>query len=80
MKKLDFRIIRLQKRFPLAISRGVNVASDNLFMSITDNGVTGWGEMSPGKSEGADTAELAQQTIEQFYTADKHDLAGHRRL
>ncbi|MEH6457782.1 MAG: dipeptide epimerase [Cocleimonas sp.] len=72
--KLSFRIIRLQKRFPLAISRGVHTASDNLFVSLTDSGVTGWGEMSPGKSEGAETAELGQQAIEQFYTADKHHL------
>ncbi|MBX2884290.1 MAG: dipeptide epimerase [Granulosicoccus sp.] len=61
-----FQTIRLPKRFPLAISRGVNKASDNLFLWLTMGGVTGLGEMSPGKTEGANTPELAQQAIQQF--------------
>jgi hypothetical protein len=50
--KIEFRTIFLKKRFPLAISRGVNTGSDNLFVSISHQGITGWGELSPGKTEG----------------------------
>ncbi len=64
--KYEFETIHLKKRFPLAISRGVHAGSDNLFVSITHQGITGWGELSPGKSEGAATAKAAQQSLTEF--------------
>ena len=54
--KIAFRTVHLKKRFPLRISRGEITGSDNLFVSVTEGGVTGWGEMAPGASEGAGTA------------------------
>ena len=51
--QIQFKTLTLKKRFPLAISRGVYDRSENLFVGVTQDGVTGWGEMSPGKSEGA---------------------------
>ncbi|ARE41162.1 Muconate cycloisomerase [Rhodovulum sp. P5] len=62
----EFRIVHLHKRFPLAISRGVITGSDNLFVSVTENGVTGWGEMAPGESEGADSAEVGERMLRAF--------------
>lgn len=63
---ISFRSIYLKKRFPLAISRGVHRGSDNLFISVSKDGVTGWGEMSPGKTEGVDTTEKAERVLRDF--------------
>ena len=64
--QVHFRSIYLKKRFPLAISRGVHAGRDNLFVSLTMQEVTGFGEMSPGKTEGADSVEAAQASLERF--------------
>ncbi|MDC6364738.1 MULTISPECIES: dipeptide epimerase [Flavobacteriaceae] len=64
--KVAFEIHYLKKRFPLRISRGVRDGQHNLFVAVTDEGHTGWGETSPGASEGAATAEEAQQHLETF--------------
>jgi len=66
MMQVGFRTIYLQKRFPLRISRGVFEGSNSLFVSVTENGVTGWGEMAPGGPEGAETPEEGQQQLEAF--------------
>ena len=70
----QFKSIYLKKRFPLAISRGVHRGSENLFMSVSMYGITGWGEMSPGKAEGASTPELAQSSIEYFLQSNADRL------
>ncbi|WP_350285749.1 dipeptide epimerase [uncultured Croceitalea sp.] len=64
--KIDYNIVYLKKLFPLRISRGVRDGQHNLFISISDQGHTGWGETSPGASEGAATAEEAQEQLEAF--------------
>ncbi len=64
--KVSFEIRYLKKRFPLRISRGVRDGQSNLFVSVTDGTYTGWGETSPGETEGAATAEAAQQQLEEF--------------
>ena len=76
--KIEFRTIHLKKRFPLAISRGVHTGSDNLFVSIAHQGITGWGELSPGKTEGAATPESAQQTLAEFVGQDLNGLSIHQ--
>jgi muconate cycloisomerase len=68
--QVEFRSIYLKKRFPLAISRGVHKGAENLFVSITHEGITGWGELSPGKSEGADTVQAAQASLKTFVAQD----------
>ncbi len=75
--EIGFQILRLNKRFPLAISRGVSTGSDNLFVSIQHQGFTGWGELSPGKTEGARTAEEAQQALSQFFQPEFANLSIH---
>jgi muconate cycloisomerase len=63
---VGFRTLHLEKRFPLAISRGTITGSDNLFVSVTENGMTGWGEMAPGATEGADSAEAGERALRAF--------------
>ncbi|WP_422859980.1 dipeptide epimerase [Flagellimonas sp. S174] len=64
--KVDFKILYLKKKYPLRISRGVRDGQYNLYVSVTEDGHTGWGETSPGASEGAETAEIAQSELERF--------------
>lgn len=71
--KIGFKTLRLNKKCPLAISRRVSVGSDNLFVSITEQGITGWGELCPGKSEGAATAAIAQHALTEFFNAEFSD-------
>ncbi len=68
--KFGFRTIHLEKRFALAISRGIHTGSDNLFVSVTCQNITGWGEICPGKSEGEDSAQSAQDRLENFLSND----------
>ena len=65
--EISFNTLYLKKRFPLAISRGVHQGSENLFICIDHDGIQGWGEMSPGKTEGANTAASAQTMIQDFF-------------
>lgn len=77
--KIQYRTIYLKKRFPLAISRGVHAGSDNLFLSLTMDGITGEGEMSPGKTEGADTPAAAQASLTEFLQdISEKDIASHQ--
>ncbi|GGG45676.1 dipeptide epimerase [Croceivirga lutea] len=64
--EVSYRIEYLKKKFPLRISRGVRDGQHNLFVAVTDEEYTGWGETSPGKSEGVATAEEAQEQLERF--------------
>ncbi len=75
--KVEFRTLFLKKRFPLTISRGIIRGSENLFIGITKDNIAGWGELSPGKSEGAATANLAQESIESFLDELEDDLSIH---
>ena len=64
--KVDFHTLYLKKRFPLRISRGEILGGDNLFVSITDGTLTGWGEMAPGETEGAATVAEGRAQLEGF--------------
>ena len=64
--KVDYTILYLKKRFPLRISRGIRDGQYNLYVSVTDGAHVGWGETSPGASEGAETAEEAQAQLQDF--------------
>jgi muconate cycloisomerase len=64
--KISYHKVTLEKRFPLAISRGVRYNSDNVFLCLEKEGITAWGEAAPGKSEGAGTVEEVQQILEKF--------------
>ncbi|KPQ08489.1 MAG: L-alanine-DL-glutamate epimerase and related enzymes of enolase superfamily [Rhodobacteraceae bacterium HLUCCA12] len=64
--KLDTRSLYLKKRFPLRISRGEITGGDNLFVAVTEDDLTGWGEMAPGASEGAATVEEGEAQLQGF--------------
>ena len=64
--EIKFHKVLLQKRFPLAISRGVKGNSINLFLSYEKDGHTGWGEAAPGKNEKAETVEQMQDQLTTF--------------
>ncbi len=65
---IAFRTIRLHKRFPLAISRGTSAGGENLFVSITHERITGWGEMAPGIRQGAPDAASGRAALSAFFT------------
>jgi L-alanine-DL-glutamate epimerase-like enolase superfamily enzyme len=66
MMQVNFKQIYLKKQFPLRISRGEITGSENLFVAVTDGAHTGWGEMAPGRSEGAETAKEGRHILEEF--------------
>lgn len=85
--RIAFRTLRLRKRFPMTISRGTSADSENLFMSLTRDGVTGWGEMAPSIREGATSAAHAQAALAEFCggigglaVTQIHDLGRERGL
>ncbi len=74
--KVGFHALYLKKRFPLRISRGEILGGENLFVSVTDGALTGWGEMAPSASEGAASVEEGRAQLERF-CADGLDGAIH---
>ncbi|MBR3369669.1 MAG: dipeptide epimerase [Rhodobacteraceae bacterium] len=64
--KIDFHTLYLKKRFPLRISRGEILGGENLFISVSDGTLTGWGEMAPGDTEGAATVAEGRAQLEGF--------------
>lgn len=66
MMQLGFQTVYLKKRFPLRISRGTIEGGENLFVSVSQGGLTGWGEMAPGSTERADTPEAGQAQLAAF--------------
>lgn len=64
--QIAYHIVYLKKRYPLRISRGIRHGQSNLYVSISENGHTGWGESSPGASEGAASPEDVQQQLDSF--------------
>ena len=75
--RAEFRTLFLKKRFPLTISRGISRGGENLFVGITKDSITGWGECSPGKTEGAATAQSAQEHLESFLGELQDGLSIH---
>ena len=80
---ITFQTLYLKKRFPLRISRGEVAGGDNLFVSVSDGRLTGWGEMAPGDSEGAASVAEGQLQLERLIAQGLpeaiHDVwaAGH---
>ena len=68
--ELQLHKILLKKRFPLAISRGVRGDSYNVFVSVTQDGITGWGEGAPGGNEGAATPEAVIEELQRLIATD----------
>ena len=73
--KIRFYTVSLKKRFPLVISRGIRAFSENIFLSYEKDGIVGWGEAAPGRSEGAHSTEKVQAELVRFLATDPLDLS-----
>ena len=60
---VNFHKVNLKKKYPLQISRGTHSKSKNLFVEIIKDGITGWGESAPGKTEGASNADEVEKEL-----------------
>jgi len=74
---VNFHTVNLKKKFPLQISRGVHDKSQNLFVEILKDGITGWGESAPGKTEGAKTAQEVQAHLKRLLDTGIDNLSIH---
>lgn len=71
MLSVSFRRLDLQKLYPLAISRGVQASSENLFVEVSDGTYTGIGELSPATAS-LWTADRGQEQLLSFVSG-RHD-------
>lgn len=71
--QVEFRTIKLRKRFPLRISRGESAGSENLFVTMHDSANVGVGEAAPGAMTGAATAAECERQLKEFLA--NHDLS-----
>lgn len=71
MLSVSFRRLDLQKLYPLAISRGTQASSENLFVEVSDGTHTGIGELSPATAS-LWTAERGQEQLMAFVSG-RHD-------
>ncbi|MHB8637716.1 MAG: dipeptide epimerase [Fimbriimonadaceae bacterium] len=65
MPTIGFRVLELQKLYPLVISRGAMTSSENLFVTVTDGVEIGLGELSPATGSSW-TAERGRAQLEEF--------------
>ena len=63
---IEYQHVALKKRYPLRISRGESTGSVNLFVTVSQDGVSGIGEGAPGGLTGADTAQACEDQIRGF--------------
>lgn len=65
--QIDGKIFTVNKRFPLTISRGTTAQTTNVWVSISQDGIEGWGEASPfgvgNHRQSTDTIKDALQQV-----------------
>lgn len=64
--QVRFQVVRLNKRYPLTISRGTSSGSSNLFVCISDGEFEGIGECAPGTGYDDTLAIEAEQKLRGF--------------
>lgn len=67
---IEFQLRQLRKRYPLAISRGVITGTENLFVLVEADGVTGIGEMAPSPLVGTASAREGMEMLRHFLQSD----------
>jgi muconate cycloisomerase len=67
--QVQYRLIELQKLYPLAISRGTMASSQNLFVTVSDGKHTGLGEHSPATGSNW-TAERGLEQLKEFVSEE----------
>ncbi|QYK56531.1 MAG: dipeptide epimerase [Fimbriimonadaceae bacterium] len=76
--EIRFQTVRLNKRFPLQISRGTSAGSENLYVYIDWDGVTGIGECAPGISEEDPPCGSLIEPLERLFR--DHAMQGPERI
>lgn len=64
--RLTVTPVTLKKRYPLQISRGVITENHNLWVTLEESGVCGYGEMAPGGGLLAVTPEQGREELARF--------------
>lgn len=75
MLRFRFQTVRLEKRYPLAISRGISTGSNNLFVFAESDGFEGVGECAPGTGFDDTLAALAEKQLTDLVDSDISDLS-----
>lgn len=68
--QVSFRIVELQKKYPLTISRGTQATSENLFVFLSDGTHEGIGELSPATASEW-TGSRGQSQLQAFLTPER---------
>ncbi|OUL19184.1 dipeptide epimerase [Nostoc sp. 106C] len=65
--EIQVQIFTVNKRFPLTISRGTTAQTTNIWVSVSQDGIEGWGEASPfgvgNHSQSTDKIKYALQQL-----------------
>ncbi|MBL8048814.1 MAG: dipeptide epimerase [Chthonomonas sp.] len=75
MLSFRFQTVRLEKRYPLVISRGISTGSNNLFVFAAADGHEGVGECAPGTGFDDTLAPIAQTQLQALVDSDISDLS-----
>jgi muconate cycloisomerase len=73
--KLSFERLHLPKIHALAISRGITFSSENLFVSVSGDGVSGIGELVGTNALGGETCDTGIEQLRRFWEHCPPDLA-----
>lgn len=72
---LHFERIYSDKRYPLAISRGVSAGAENLFVTVEEDGVSGLGELSGTTSPGGENCDTGMEELKRLEEAGIEGLS-----
>jgi muconate cycloisomerase len=73
--ELTFERLHLPKIHALAISRGVSATSENLFVAVSGDGVSGLGELAGTNAAGGETCDSGIEQLTRFWATCPADLA-----
>jgi len=75
--RLRTKTLRLNKLFPLAISRGTSTGSVNLYTFLEEDGLTGVGECAPGTGFDETLSAQAEAELQQLASTDVRGMSIH---
>ncbi|MDZ7958340.1 MAG: dipeptide epimerase [Aulosira sp. DedQUE10] len=65
--QIQVKIFTVNKRFPLTISRGTTVQTTNVWVSVSQDGIEGWGEASPfGVGNHSQSTEKIKKVLQEI--------------
>ncbi len=72
---VSYQRIHLQKRYPLEISRGVITGSENLFVTVERDGVTGIGELAGANEPDGENCDTGERELDRLLATGIAELA-----